>query len=103
MLQKLNSHHNQQALKTSIEEGLKLQAQNRLQRMLRQVVSSALLYKRFVGLYIHSFKPQCVSCCFEIYLFLNQMNMSLSWSCDMLNILLQQQKRTMEELCKYFR
>ena len=37
VLQKLNSHHNQQALKTSIEEGLKLQAQNRLQRMLRQV------------------------------------------------------------------
>jgi len=36
VLQKLNSHHNQQALKTSIEEGLKLQAQNRLQRMLRQ-------------------------------------------------------------------
>eukprot|EP00794_Sanderia_malayensis_P016762 gene16762-18456_t len=36
VLQKLNSHHNQQALTTSIEEGLKLQAQNRLQRMLRQ-------------------------------------------------------------------
>ena len=37
VLQKLNSHHNQQALTSSIEEGLKLQAQNRLQRMLRQV------------------------------------------------------------------
>eukprot|EP00112_Aurelia_sp_Birch-Aquarium-sp1_P016334 Seg3695.2 transcript_id=Seg3695.2/GoldUCD/mRNA.D3Y31 product="E3 ubiquitin-protein ligase RING2" protein_id=Seg3695.2/GoldUCD/D3Y31 len=36
VLQKLNSHHNQQALTSSIEEGLKLQAQNRLQRMLRQ-------------------------------------------------------------------
>ncbi|XP_065072307.1 E3 ubiquitin-protein ligase RING2-like isoform X2 [Rhopilema esculentum] len=42
VLQKLNSHHNQQALTTSIEEGLKLQAQNRLQRMLRQQQKRAM-------------------------------------------------------------
>ncbi|XP_031559876.1 E3 ubiquitin-protein ligase RING2-like isoform X2 [Actinia tenebrosa] len=33
VLQRLNKHHNQQALTTSIEEGLKLQALNRAQRV----------------------------------------------------------------------
>ena len=33
VLQKLSKHHNQQALTSSIEEGLKLQAQNRAQRV----------------------------------------------------------------------
>ena len=37
VLQRLNKHHNQQALTSSIEEGLKLQAMNRAQR----VVSSS--------------------------------------------------------------
>ena len=36
MLEKLNQHTNQQALTNSIEEGLRIQAQNRLQRMLKQ-------------------------------------------------------------------
>ena len=35
-MEKLNQHTNQQALTNSIEEGLKLQAQNRLQRALKQ-------------------------------------------------------------------
>ena len=35
-MEKLNQHTNQQALTNSIEEGLRLQAQNRLQRMLKQ-------------------------------------------------------------------
>ena len=33
VLQRLNKHHNQQALTSSIEEGLKLQAINRAQRV----------------------------------------------------------------------
>jgi len=36
VMEKLNQHTNQQALTNSIEEGLRLQAQNRLQRMLKQ-------------------------------------------------------------------
>jgi len=36
VLEKLNQHTNQQALTNSIEEGLRIQAQNRLQRMLKQ-------------------------------------------------------------------
>jgi len=36
VLEKLNQHTNQQALTSSIEEGLRIQAQNRLQRMLKQ-------------------------------------------------------------------
>jgi len=36
VLEKLNQHTNQQALTMSIEEGLRIQAQNRLQRMLKQ-------------------------------------------------------------------
>lgn len=35
-MEKLNQHTNQQALTNSIEEGLRIQAQNRLQRMLKQ-------------------------------------------------------------------
>lgn len=36
VLEKLNQHTNQQALTSSIEEGLRIQAQNRLQRILKQ-------------------------------------------------------------------
>jgi len=36
VLEKLNQHTNQQALTSSIEEGLRIQAQHRLQRMLKQ-------------------------------------------------------------------
>lgn len=36
VLEKLNQHTNQQALTNSIEEGLRIQAQHRLQRMLKQ-------------------------------------------------------------------
>lgn len=41
MLEKLNQHTNQQALTNSIEEGLRIQAQNRLQRMLKQQLKKA--------------------------------------------------------------
>ena len=37
VLQRLNKHHNQQALTSSIEEGLKLQAINRAQRVVSYV------------------------------------------------------------------
>ena len=38
VLQRLNKHHNQQALTSSIEEGLKLQALNRAQRVVRLLI-----------------------------------------------------------------
>lgn len=38
VLQRLNKHHNQQALTTSIEEGLKLQALNRAQRVVSAIL-----------------------------------------------------------------
>lgn len=45
VLQRLNKHHNQQALTSSIEEGLKLQAINRAQRVVCNMLFHLQLFR----------------------------------------------------------
>lgn len=54
VLEKLNQHTNQQALTSSIEEGLRIQAQNRLQRMLKQQRKQAEAMRQEVDEQMHT-------------------------------------------------